>query len=157
MYHALAGSPSQPGAYHWVNTWGSADGAERGLYADFLEEAAQILKKPALKEPAESFRESYKLWLAFAEALLPDDVPLLGESKKLIQKRQKLFVEKGETALTEIKKINTRLRELLKESEIDFPLTSDQVSELRMNLRELILKISAVEQKAVDQLQAAIV
>ncbi|MGZ9236183.1 MAG: BtrH N-terminal domain-containing protein, partial [Anaerolineales bacterium] len=36
MYHALAGSPVQPGAYHWVNTWGSADGAERGLYADFL-------------------------------------------------------------------------------------------------------------------------
>ena len=24
MYHALAGSPSQPGAYFWVNHWGSA-------------------------------------------------------------------------------------------------------------------------------------
>ncbi len=49
MYHALAGSPVQPGAYQWIMTWGAADGAERGLYADFLDEAAQILKKPALQ------------------------------------------------------------------------------------------------------------
>jgi hypothetical protein len=77
MYHALAGSPSQPGAYHWVNTWGAADGAERGLYADFLEEAAMILKKPALKDAARKFRESYRLWLDFGEALLPDEVPML--------------------------------------------------------------------------------
>ena len=157
MYHALAGSPSQPGAYHWVNTWGSADGAERGLYADFLDEATQILKKPDLKEAAVKFRESYGLWLQFAEALLPDDIPLLGESKKLIRQRQDLFVERGEVALSDIKKINARLRALLKSAETDFPLSQLQAAELRANLRELLLKINAVEQKAVDLLQSAIV
>jgi len=157
MYHALAGSPVQPGAYHWIMTWGSADGAERGLYADFLEEAAQILKKPALKESAQKFRESYQLWLAFADALLPDDIPLLGESKKLIQKKHDLFINKGESALPEIKQINTRLNELLKQSETDFPLSNAQAAEFRANLRDILLKISAVEQQAVDLLQSAIV
>jgi hypothetical protein len=157
MYHALAGSPHQPGAYHWINTWGSADGAERGLYADFLDEAAQILKKPALKEAAEKFRESYVLWLQFADALLPDDVPILGESKKLIRQRHCLFVDKGEVALPDIKKINARLRELLKASETDFPLSQSQATELRINLRDLVVKISAMEQQAVDILQSAIV
>ena len=157
MYHALAGSPVQPGAYHWVMTWGSADGAERGLYADFLDEAAQILKKPALKESAEKFRESYRLWLAVADALLPDNVPLLGESKNLIQKRHDLFINKGESALEEIKKINSRLDELLKESKTDFPLSNVQAAEFRTNLRDILLKISAVEQQAVDLLQNAIV
>ena len=157
MYHALAGAPHQPGAYNWVNTWGSADGAERGLYADFLEEATQILKKPALKQAADQFRESYSLWLQFAEALLPDDVPMLGESKTLIRGRQRLFVEQGEAALPEIKKINARLRELLKASETDFPLTQAEAAELRANLSDLITKISAVEQQAVDLLQSAIV
>lgn len=157
MYHALAGSPVQPGAYHWVMTWGSADGAERGLYADFLDEAAQILKKPALKESAEKFRESYELWLDFANALLPDDIPLLGESKKLIEKKHDLFINQGEIGLPEIKHINVRLNELLKQSETDFPLSNSQVSELRTNLRDLLLKISAVEQIAVDLLQNAIV
>ena len=157
MYHALAGSPHQPGAYHWINTWGSADGAERGLYADFLDEAAQILKKPALRKAAEKFRESYLLWIRFADVLLPDDVPMLGESKKLIRQRHRLFVERGEAALPDIKKINSRLRELLKASETGLPLSQSQAAELRSNLRELVLKISEVEQQGVDLLQSAIV
>lgn len=157
MYHALAGSPVQPGAYHWVMTWGAADGAERGLYADFLLEAAQILKKPALKASAEKFRESYKLWLTFADALLPDDVPLLGESKKLIRKKQDLFINEGESALPEIKKINARLNELLSQSETDFPLSNAQAADLRTNLRDILLEIRAVEQQAVNLLQSAIV
>ena len=157
MYHALAGSPVQPGAYHWINTWGAADGAERGLYADFLLEAAQILKRPALKEAAEKFRESHTLWLAFADALLPDDVPLLGESKKLIQKKHDLFIDKGETALPEIKQINARLNELLSQSEKDFPLSQDQAADLRANLRDTLLKIKMAEEQAVDLLQRAIV
>jgi hypothetical protein len=156
MYHALAGSPVQPGAYHWINTWGSADGAERGLYADFLLEARQILKKPSLKEAAEKFRESHKLWLAFADALLPDDVPLLGESKKLIQKKHHLFVETGETALPEIKQINSKLNELLAQSETDFPLSNTEAADLRTHLRALLLQIKSVEAEAVELLQRAI-
>ena len=156
MYHALAGSPVQPGAYHWVMTWGAADGAERGLYADFLLEGAQILKKPALKESAEKFRESYKLWLKFADALLPADVPLLAESKTLIQRKHNLFIKEGDTALPEIKKINGRLKELLAISETDFPLSSAQAAELRANLRDILLEINTVEQKAVNLLQTAI-
>jgi hypothetical protein len=66
-------------------------------------------------------------------------------------------VEKGETSLPEIKKINSRLRELLKASETDFPLSQAQAAELRMNLRDLVMRISAVEQQAVDRLQSAIV
>jgi hypothetical protein len=156
MYHALAGSPVQPGAYQWIMTWGSADGAERGLYADFLDEASQILKKPALRESAGIFRESYKLWLNFADSLLPDDIPLLGESRRLIQNRHILFVNEGELALAEINSINARLNELLKESETDFPLSNAQAAEFRANLRDILLKICAVEQKAVELLQNAI-
>jgi len=157
MYHALAGSPVQPGAYHWVNTWVTADGADRGLYADFLVEAAQILKKPALKESAEKFRESYKLWLKFAEALLPDEFPMLGESKKLIRKKHDLFIQKGESALPEIKQINARLNELLEKSKTDFPLSDVQAAQFRTNLRDILLEISTVEQTAFDLLQNAIV
>lgn len=156
MYHALAGSPVQPGAYHWVNIWGSSNGAERGLYADFLLEAAQILKKPSIKEAAEKFRESHQLWLAFADALLPDDIPLLGESKKLIQRKHDLFINNGELALLEIKQINSRLNELLSQSEKDFPLSNAEAASLRANLRDILLKISATERQAIDLLHSAI-
>lgn len=157
MYHALAGSHFQPGLYQWVNTWGSSEGADRGLYADFLEEAAEILKRPALRAAAEKFRESHALWIKFADAALPEDQPLLGESRKLIDRKHKLFVEKGEAAVPEIKKINKRHQEILKESEIQFPLSNSQAADLRSNLRDHILKISATEKQAVDLLQSAIV
>ena len=157
LYHALAGSPVQPGAYHWVMTWGAADGAERGLYADFLVEAAQILKRPVLNESADKFRESYQLWLKFADALLPDDISLLGESKTLIQKKHDLFIGKGENALEGIKKINEKLNQLLEQSKTDFPLSNAEAAELRAYLRDILLSISAVEKEAVDLLQNAIV
>jgi hypothetical protein len=156
MYHALAGSPVQPGAYHWIMTWGAADGAERGLYADFLDEAALILIKPSLKDAAGKFRESHKFWLELADAMLPDDVPLMGESKKLIQKKHELFIDQGEPALPEISKINIRLNELLKKSETDFPLTNAQAADLRAILRDILLKIYAKEQQAIMVLQNAI-
>lgn len=157
MYHALAGSYFQPGLYDWINTWGSSDGADRALYAEFLEEAAHILKRPALKEAAERFRESHSLWLKFADAVLPDDVPLLGESKTLIGRKHELFIEKGESALPEIKQLNNRLKGLLKQSETEFPLSDSQAADFRANLRDHILQISAVEKQAVDLLQSAIV
>lgn len=157
MYHALAGSPVQPGAYHWVNTWGSEDGADRGLYADFLLEAAQILKKPALKEAAETFRQSHQLWLALANALLPEDVPLLGQSKELIQKKHDLFITQGEAALAEIEEIHLRLQNLLALSESAFTLSSAQAADLRANVRDILVKIKSVEAEAVEILQRAIV
>jgi hypothetical protein len=156
MYHALAGAVGQPGAYSWVQTWGSAPGAERGLYAEFLDEAADILKKPGLKDSAEIFRESFSLWCEFADALLPDAVPLLGESKLLIQRAHDLFIEQGDAALPEIKKCHLRLTELLKQSEIEFPLSQAEAAIFRAHLSDILLRISAVEHEAVESLQGAI-
>jgi hypothetical protein len=156
MYHALAGAVGQPGAYSWVQTWGSAPGAERGLYAEFLDEAADILKKPGLKDSAEIFRESFSLWCEFADALLPDAVPLLGESKLLIQRAHDLFIEQGDAALPEIKKCYLRLTELLKQSEIEFPLSQAEAAIFRAHLSDILLRISAVEHEAVESLQGAI-
>ncbi|MBC7810289.1 MAG: hypothetical protein H7175_04040, partial [Burkholderiales bacterium] len=56
LYSALIGHHGQPGAFQWICTWNAAEGAERGLYADFLDEAAIILDKPALNDAAQTFR-----------------------------------------------------------------------------------------------------
>jgi hypothetical protein len=114
------------------------------------------LEKPALKESAGKFRESHALWLKFADALLPDEVPLLGESRKLIQKKYDLFIKEGDKALLEIKQSNARLWELLKESEDKFPLSQAEAADFRAHLQDILLQISEVEQMAVDQLQNAV-
>ncbi len=42
LYQGLLGTPWQPGLLGWVMTWGTSDGADRGVYADFLEEATLV-------------------------------------------------------------------------------------------------------------------
>jgi hypothetical protein len=58
--------------------------------------------------------------------------------------------------LPEIKKINALLNELLAQAESEFPLSQDEAADFRAHLRDILLKISAVEQRAVDSLQNAI-
>ncbi|HLE05327.1 MAG TPA: BtrH N-terminal domain-containing protein, partial [Anaerolineales bacterium] len=62
MYAALAGSEHQPGAFGWARTFPSNQVDDRKLYADFLDEAALILRKPKLKPAGEKFRASSAAW-----------------------------------------------------------------------------------------------
>jgi hypothetical protein len=155
MYQALAGSVTQPGAFTWINLWGAGDGAERALYADFLDEAALLLEKKLLKEAAQQFRLSHAEWLKFADALLPADVPALHEARTLMLRRDRLFIEKGDEAFDEIREIIARLKKLEGDAARNFPLTQAQSTALLMNLREHVLVISDIEQKAVELLQAS--
>ena len=55
LWSALAGAGMSPGLMGWIYTWGLGEGMERGAYADFLDEAAALLKRPKLKDRSRSF------------------------------------------------------------------------------------------------------
>jgi hypothetical protein len=153
LFQGLAGSPSQPGAFDWIMTWGAAPDAERGLYADFLDEAAVIVNKPGLRDVAVQFRNSARLWHALADSVLPAEVPALAEAKALHLRRHTLFVEQGEAALEEIKAINARWRALMAEVAQDWPMTDAEVTALRERMAEGVLAVHAAEAQAVEALQ----
>ncbi len=95
-----------------IVTFGKDGGAEREMYADFLEEASILLEKPGLKEVAADFHQSAKAWDHLAEALLPDDVPLFKETRELMARSHKLFLDGGMETVDERFQINNRLEEL---------------------------------------------
>lgn len=76
--------------------------------------------------------------------------------QKIDSKKYDLFISEVEKAVPEVKKSNTRLRELLKESETNFPHSQAQAADFRANLRDILLNISETEQNAFDLLQNAI-
>lgn len=159
MYNALAGTAeadgvfATPGAFAWIQTFGAADGAERGLYADFLDEAAILLEKKPLKDAAKQFRLSRAKWTEFAEAILPARIPMFKEAGALLLRKHQLFWEHGEDALDEMKEVNAKLRKLEKSAAGSFPLSQAEAADFRAELREHILGIAAVERKAVELLQ----
>lgn len=137
-----------------IATFGRDDAADRGLYAAFLDEARLVLNKPGLEEAAQHFRRSAEAWHSLSLALLPDEVPAFRETRELIVRRRQLFREQGDGAREQIQSINTRLKEIRREVDAQFPLDTAQVLDFRANLSEHIRVIHDVEIQAVALLQA---
>jgi hypothetical protein len=150
---ALAGNAYQPGAYGWIVEWGSDPNADRTTYADFLEEAAQLLEKPELTQAAAAFRECAARWGALAQALLPVDMPLLGEARRLKDRRRQLMFESGSAATDEIREINRKLGALREESLENFPLNDEALGEFLTEIKECVVEVRDAEQAAVDMLR----
>jgi hypothetical protein len=152
MYTGLAS------AYNFSCLFGKGNDqdAERGLYADFLDEAALLLKIPALNESAELFRTAASVWQQLPGVLLPDEVQPLGESRELMLRKHTLFLEQGSAAKEEIETINTRLGAIHAGMTTDFPLTQEEVEAFRERLAQQILVIHDAEATAVQSLQDAL-
>jgi len=132
----------------------SAQG-DRELYADFLDEATAVLEQPALKQSAERVRACAQGWGELGVALLPSRIPPFRETRELLLRRRKLFIERGGKALAEIKQINTRLESIRAEMEKSFPLTAGESVALREQVQERVLKVAELEKAACESLQAA--
>lgn len=154
MYAALAGSEHQPGAFGWACTFPSNQVDDRLLYADFLAQAAVILRKPKLKAAGERFRASSAAWQELAKALLPDEVPLFKETRQLLLRKRDLFINEGEAAGADRKKISVRLAEIRASIDKKFPLSAKGVTALREHLAEQVLRVSEIERQAIELMQA---
>jgi hypothetical protein len=155
MYAALAGVGYQHGVFGWARTFPSNQVDDRKRYAEFLDEAALILKRPGLKIAAVQFRASSDAWLDLSEAALPNEVPLLREAKELLLLKHNLFVDSGDRELDGIKKADKRLSEIYSLAAADFPMSEKEVTSMREGLAEHVMNISNIEQEAIDLLQAA--
>lgn len=142
-------------AFTDINTFGKDGNAERAMYADFLDEASQVLDNPALVQAAALFRRSADAWDALSKALLPESAPILRETRQLLLRRHRLFLENGGAALEEMRKIDQRLEEIKLQVASNFPLDSGGVIRLREELSEQIIHIYDIEKEAIEALQQA--
>jgi hypothetical protein len=155
MYAALAGFGYQPGAFGWATTFPSNQVDDRMLYSEFLDESADILNKPMLRQAGEQFRKSSAAWRGLANAFLPNEVPLMKETRELLISKRDLFVSEGGAALDEIQKIDRKLVELRASAASEFPMSAEAVVQMRAHLADEIMEISDIERGAIDTLQGA--
>jgi hypothetical protein len=155
LWAALVGYGMNPGLLGWIYTWGFGDGMERGAYAAFLEEAADLLQRPSLKTAAAHFRTSQALWRQLAQVALPDAMPLCRETREITLQRHRLFIDEGAVSLDARLGINTRLREIKAQVAQEFPMSEAHVTAMRAEMSKLVLQIHDVEYEAVKAMQAA--
>ena len=138
-----------------TQTYGKEGFAERDVFGDFLDEAAQILDRPVLREAGEQFRESALAWRDLGEMLLPDSVPVWAEARRLMLENQRLFLEEGGDSFETGQANCERLVAIRREMETDFPLSDEEVVEFREQIAEQVLRISALEEPAVATMKEA--
>ncbi len=141
--------------YSDVNQFGKGETgqADRAMYADFLDEASTILNKPVLRDAAEQFRASGQAWAKLGALLLPDEVPLLAETRQLMDREHETFLNQGNESVAERKLIKQRLKEIREEVGEAFPLDADKVTSMKAAMADHFSKIHDLEETAVETLQ----
>lgn len=150
MYAALKS------AFHDIRIYGKDGGADRDLYATFLDEAGVLLSKPELGEVADQIRISAAAWNGLADSLLPDSVPIFKETRLLMLKKHQQFLEKGSFALEEMIEINHRLSKLQASISDEPPISEQQAKELRTEIADKVMDIHDIEFKAIKDLKSVI-
>ena len=80
--------------YEWIQPVGHDGGHLRGLYADFLDEAAALLEQPGLAEAATHWRAAADGWQALADTALPAEP--FGRLRELMSEVHATVVEEGD-------------------------------------------------------------
>lgn len=126
-------------AYDCIENYGTGGGLCRPLFAEFLQEAAAVLKQPALATLGEQYAEQGRQWSALAEACLPDDVPLLRQAKELSVRRSELL--HNGAAAEDVRAVWEQLGELARQAREQFPLTAADSATLRAQLQTRVLAL----------------
>jgi len=142
-------------AFERIELFGTGGSASRPMYADFLDEAASILNRPALRDVAIQFRAVSPAWQSLCMALLPDSIAPFKEARELLLQKRDAFYEKGSGSSAEIKKIHARLTKIRIAMEKKFPLGGEKEIAFKENLRDHILQVYDLEHKAVTALDQA--
>ncbi|MEO1162434.1 MAG: BtrH N-terminal domain-containing protein [Chloroflexota bacterium] len=129
--------------------------AERYMMADFLEEAATILEKPALADIAPTARRAGDAWREMGNILLPDDVPLLKEMRENLTASQTLFFEQGADSTEKRIALRDR-REALKQASEDYPLNEEEIVTHQEKIAEQVAMIRDIEHDLITDLRGAL-
>lgn len=136
---------------------GLRDGtAERSLFAEFLEEAGELLGTPAIREAAPAFRRSGEAFQTLGELLLPSRVEPFREAREVLDRRRQLFYDEGAAAEEGMSTAQRRLEELKAATDAEFPLDEAGVQELRGNLADQLATIRDLETAAFEALRDAV-
>ena len=139
-------------SFIYIEIGGTGGSAFRPMYAQFLEEASNIMNKPALKEVAEMMREAAGAWSEIALRLLPDSWPNLKRIRELMLEKNRLFEEQAPGAVDAMIGINGETDEVMLKAVEDLkkPLT------FLPDVQQGILRCHEIESKALEGLSGII-
>ena len=142
--------------FEGIEPLGTYGGHLRGLYADFLAEAAVVLEAPALRGRAEDWRAIAAQWHDAAEAALPLDVPAFAALRDALAGVYEPVVSEGDAGWEESSRAAERLWELQAELDAALPLEPGAVDSLLADLARRVDAVFTAESEAIARLGGAL-
>jgi hypothetical protein len=140
--------------YEGLEPSGSGGGNLRGLYAEFLDEAAGLLDVPALGKAAAAYREAAARWHEVAETALPAGREPFAEARRLTDHLQ-AQVERGDAAQQTAAATAADLWALRDRWRQEFPGDDQDVETLLTTLASTVAAACDAEEAALGELTAA--
>lgn len=135
-------APALATIYQRLVLTGTDGRALRGLYAQFLREAAPILKRPALDQVADLYDLSGKAWRKLGQAALPKDDPL----REMLDNRARVHGRGGRRGQQIMEDTDRMAKSILQQAHYDAD------PDLFSHLSELVGQVYDLETQALQAL-----
>ena len=141
--------------YEGIELVSTGGGGMRGLYADFLEEAAGIVN-PGLSDVAKEYQSLAARWSVFADAALPENIEPLRETRELLRQRYDILMTEGGKGVDKMQHLTEQLGALYAEHNRNFPMSDAEIDNLFATLGEELLNLYEAEVAALTALKKAV-
>jgi hypothetical protein len=131
-------------SFVYIETGGTGGNAFRFVYADFLDEASEVIEEPVMREAADILRESAVVWGDIARGHLPDSYPTLKKMRELTLRKNEYFEQQAPGALESMNKINEEIRSMLKPALTELVYAPEFLKDVQQN----IIRCYELERKA---------
>jgi hypothetical protein len=138
--------------YEGIEVEFTAPSGGRPLYAAFLDEAADVVARLALRGAADIYRSAGERWSAFARAALPETEPTLDAIRQKVDLRIENIDALGEAAAEP----NRTARAEIDSLQLAFAPATDMREAIVADLAAKAVAILDVEREALDALEAAV-
>jgi hypothetical protein len=135
-----------------VQPMGMSGGHLRDLYAEFLDQAAELLDVDALHTSADDFRRAGARWLAIGETAFSADVPEFERLKALTGVVRASVSEPSATRVAEAERAATELWDLRGRLATECPLNQAEREQLFGAIGEQLESVYVAEKAAVARL-----
>ena len=142
--------------YEGIMHEGSDGTALRGMYADFLTEAASILNSPALDAAAAEYRALGAKWRALADTALDPSVAPLASARAVLDQREAAIKTGGDDQADTIVALGKELEAMRPSADADFPRDEAWIKDLFARMQAQLNDIYAHETAALEMLRTAL-
>ncbi|MHA2192886.1 MAG: DUF4872 domain-containing protein [Candidatus Thorarchaeota archaeon] len=122
----------------YIETGGSGGAIFRQIYADFLNEAGELMNSDPMLRAAEDFRIIVKMWRNVANGLLPEGYPALAELREIQWSINEVLERKGLKMLDKVRDKSEKVPRLMDEAaKKEIPEFSDFIKPVCVLLKEI--------------------